>query len=244
MPRSNNTYSFGSIKKKTTIRKGKEYVVWEVRISMGYDPVTGKLLQKSVSGKTQNRRDHGKTATAMQRWWILHVHTEERKASHNGSCTLGDGSPPARKSQARWTTVYSRKLMEQSSQPCFHRQSWKKSCTANCRQALQEDHGKMRNWPNFQIPRSATQLRSRIPPSWWWHQNNPSESRTCDRSLYTASIRTCQRFHETTKFCSDAEILRIGDLMSKLPHIYKGKRNHRITVGKKGKLQFLRVNWE
>lgn len=53
MPHSNNTYSFGSIKKKTTIRNGKEYVVWEVRISMGYDPITGKQLQKSVSGKTQ-----------------------------------------------------------------------------------------------------------------------------------------------------------------------------------------------
>ena len=53
MPHSNNAYSFGSIKKKTTIRNGKEYVVWEVRISMGYDPITGKQLQKSVSGKTQ-----------------------------------------------------------------------------------------------------------------------------------------------------------------------------------------------
>lgn len=53
MPQSNNTYSFGSIKKKTTIRKGKEYVVWEVRISMGFDPLTGKQRQKSVSGKTQ-----------------------------------------------------------------------------------------------------------------------------------------------------------------------------------------------
>ena len=53
MPHSDNAYSFGSIKKKTTIRKGKEYVVWEVRISMGYDPITGKQLQKSVSGKTQ-----------------------------------------------------------------------------------------------------------------------------------------------------------------------------------------------
>lgn len=53
MPQSNNAYSFGNIKKKTTVRNGKEYVVWEVRISMGYDPITGKQIQKSVSAKTQ-----------------------------------------------------------------------------------------------------------------------------------------------------------------------------------------------
>ena len=36
-----------------SVQNGKEYVVWEVRISMGYDPLTGKQIQKSVSAKTQ-----------------------------------------------------------------------------------------------------------------------------------------------------------------------------------------------
>ena len=53
MSQSDNAYSFGNIKKKTTIRKGKEYIVWEVRVSMGYDPITGKQIQKSISAKTQ-----------------------------------------------------------------------------------------------------------------------------------------------------------------------------------------------
>ena len=43
----------GSIRKKTITRGGKEYTYWEARYTAGYDPGTGKQIQRSVSGKTQ-----------------------------------------------------------------------------------------------------------------------------------------------------------------------------------------------
>lgn len=43
----------GTIRKKTVMRKGKEYTYWEARITLGRDPGTGKQIQKSFTGKTQ-----------------------------------------------------------------------------------------------------------------------------------------------------------------------------------------------
>ena len=43
----------GTIRKKTVIRKGKEYTYWEARYTAGTDPGTGKQVQRSISGKTQ-----------------------------------------------------------------------------------------------------------------------------------------------------------------------------------------------
>lgn len=43
----------GTIRKKTVTRNGKEYTYWEARYTVGYDPGTGKQLQRSISGKTQ-----------------------------------------------------------------------------------------------------------------------------------------------------------------------------------------------
>ena len=43
----------GSLRKKVVIRNGKEYVYWEARYTAGYDPKTGKQMQRSISGKTQ-----------------------------------------------------------------------------------------------------------------------------------------------------------------------------------------------
>lgn len=43
----------GNIRKKTITRNGKEYTYWEARYTAGYDPGTGKQIQRSVSGKTQ-----------------------------------------------------------------------------------------------------------------------------------------------------------------------------------------------
>ena len=42
----------GSIRKRTVERKGKEYTYWEARYSAGYDPGTGKQIQKTITGKT------------------------------------------------------------------------------------------------------------------------------------------------------------------------------------------------
>lgn len=50
---SRNAAGSGTIRKKTVIRNGKEYVFWEARYTEGYDPGTGKQIQRSISGKTQ-----------------------------------------------------------------------------------------------------------------------------------------------------------------------------------------------
>lgn len=43
----------GTIRKKTVTRGGKEYTYWEARYTTGYDPGTGKQIQRSITGKTQ-----------------------------------------------------------------------------------------------------------------------------------------------------------------------------------------------
>lgn len=43
----------GTIRKKTVTRNGKDYTYWESRVTIGYDPGTGKQIQKSFTGKTQ-----------------------------------------------------------------------------------------------------------------------------------------------------------------------------------------------
>ena len=43
----------GTIRKKTVKRNGKDYTYWEARYTVGYDPGTGKQIQKSITGKTQ-----------------------------------------------------------------------------------------------------------------------------------------------------------------------------------------------
>lgn len=48
-----NAAGAGTIRKKTVLRNGKEYTYWEARYTEGFDPGTGKQIQRSVSGKTQ-----------------------------------------------------------------------------------------------------------------------------------------------------------------------------------------------
>lgn len=56
MPRKNvlrAAQGSGSIRKKTTITKGKAYTYWEGRMTTGYDAGTGKQQQRYITGKTQ-----------------------------------------------------------------------------------------------------------------------------------------------------------------------------------------------
>ena len=59
MPQSKNKKNnkaasgMGTIRKKTVCKGDKEYEYWEARYTVGFDPGTGKQVQKSVSGKTQ-----------------------------------------------------------------------------------------------------------------------------------------------------------------------------------------------
>lgn len=48
-----NAKGAGTIRHKTVIRNGKEYSYWEGRVTTGHDPLTGKQIQKSVTGSTQ-----------------------------------------------------------------------------------------------------------------------------------------------------------------------------------------------
>ena len=43
----------GNIRKVTKIKNGKEYTYYEARYTEGYDPGTGKQIQRSITGKTQ-----------------------------------------------------------------------------------------------------------------------------------------------------------------------------------------------
>ena len=54
MPSSKKTANGGgSIRKKTVMKNGKEYIYWEARVTVGADPMTGKQRQRSITGKTQ-----------------------------------------------------------------------------------------------------------------------------------------------------------------------------------------------
>ena len=55
MPSSKkNAAGCGTIRKKTVTKNGKDYTYWEARYTVGYDPGTGKQIQKSITGKTQS----------------------------------------------------------------------------------------------------------------------------------------------------------------------------------------------
>lgn len=43
----------GTIRKKAVTKKGKKYEYWEARFTAGFDPITGKQQQRSITGKTQ-----------------------------------------------------------------------------------------------------------------------------------------------------------------------------------------------
>ena len=43
----------GTIRKKTVTRGGRTYTFWEARYTAGYDPGSGRQIQRSISGRTQ-----------------------------------------------------------------------------------------------------------------------------------------------------------------------------------------------
>ena len=43
----------GTIRKRDATRSGKQYTYWEARFTSGFDPGTGKQVQRSITGKTQ-----------------------------------------------------------------------------------------------------------------------------------------------------------------------------------------------
>ena len=60
MPQCNNknkksASGMGNIRKVTRVANGKEYTYYEARYTEGYDPETGKQIQRSITGKTQKQ---------------------------------------------------------------------------------------------------------------------------------------------------------------------------------------------
>lgn len=56
----------GTIRKKTVTRNGAAYTYWEARITTGYDPGTGRQIQRSFSGKTQKEVREKMQAAAVE----------------------------------------------------------------------------------------------------------------------------------------------------------------------------------
>lgn len=52
----------GTIRKKAVTRNGKQYEYWEARYTVGYDPGTGKQIQRSVSRQDPKRGQAEATA--------------------------------------------------------------------------------------------------------------------------------------------------------------------------------------
>ena len=57
MPHKNKTgraaNGSGSIRKREVTRNGKPYTYWEGRVTVDIDPITGKQVQRTITGKTQ-----------------------------------------------------------------------------------------------------------------------------------------------------------------------------------------------
>lgn len=56
----------GTIRKKTVTRNGQTYTYWEARLTTGYDPGTGRQIQRSFSGKTQKEVREKMQAAAVE----------------------------------------------------------------------------------------------------------------------------------------------------------------------------------
>ena len=57
MPRESKSHrginGGGSIRTKTVTKNGKKYEYIEAKVTVGYDPITGKQIQKSITGKSK-----------------------------------------------------------------------------------------------------------------------------------------------------------------------------------------------
>ena len=82
----------GTIRKKTFTQKGKEYTVWEGRVTTGRDPGTGRQIQRSFTGKTQK---------------------EVREKMQAALVEINDGTyfEPAKMTLARWLDIWTTDYM-------------------------------------------------------------------------------------------------------------------------------------
>lgn len=63
---SRSAQGAGTIRKKTVMKKGRPYTYWEARITTGYNPGTGRQIQRSFSGRTQKEVREKMQAVAVE----------------------------------------------------------------------------------------------------------------------------------------------------------------------------------
>lgn len=82
-----NAQGAGTIRKKTVTRNDKDYTYWEARITIGRNPVTGKQMQQSFSGKTQK---------------------EVREKMQAAAVAVNDGTytPPSKMTVGQWLDIW------------------------------------------------------------------------------------------------------------------------------------------
>ena len=82
----------GSIHKRTHTRNGKEYTYWEARITTGRDPLTGKQVQRTFSGKTQREVLEKMQAVAVE-------------------VSRGTYTPPSKMTVGEWLDIWQREYL-------------------------------------------------------------------------------------------------------------------------------------
>lgn len=79
----------GTIRKKTVTRSGKTYEYWEARYTAGFDPGTGKQIQRSITGKTQKE-------------------VAQRLKAATAAIDAGTYTAPCKMTVGEWLTIWER----------------------------------------------------------------------------------------------------------------------------------------
>lgn len=90
MPRTKtgrNANGDGSTRKKTVIRNGKPYTYWEGRYTAGFDPGTGKQIQRSITCRTQKE-------------------VKEKLRQITASIDRGTYTPPSKLTLKEWLEIW------------------------------------------------------------------------------------------------------------------------------------------
>lgn len=90
MPRTKtgrNANGDGSTRKKTVIRNGKPYTYWEARYTEGFDPGTGRQIQRSITCKTQKE-------------------AKEKLRQITASIDRGTYTPPSKLTLKEWLAIW------------------------------------------------------------------------------------------------------------------------------------------
>lgn len=139
-----NAAGAGSIRKKTVKSKGQEYTYWEARVTVGFDPGSGKQIQKSFTGKTQKEVREKMQAAAV-------------------AVNTGDYFEPSKMTLARWIENW---LQEYSGDKKY---STVKHYKAQCKTHITPALGAVRladlNTPQIQAFYNALQRKGLAPKS-------------------------------------------------------------------------------